>query len=92
MEDRLKRLDWLTHEEAQMAIAENLRATRAVDERVKGVTEQVLAVDYRVANVNDKITEGIYGTQIAFSLEKGLTRTAQMARKRGKLWNKRPTM
>ncbi len=92
MEDGLKRLDWLTQEEARMAIAENLRATHAVDERVKGVTEQVLAVDDRVANVNDKVTEGIHGTRIVFSLEKGLTRTAQMARKQGQLSNKWPTM
>jgi len=75
MEDALKRLDKLTHEEARMAIAENLRATRAVDERVRGVTEQVLVVDDRVAgvddrvagvddrlaNVNDKVTEVIHG-------------------------------
>ena len=64
----LKRLDKLTHEEARMAIAENLRATHAVDERVRGVTEQVLAVDDRVAgvddrlaNVNDKVEEVIHG-------------------------------
>ena len=68
MEDALKRLDKLTHEEARMAIAENLRATHAVDERVRGVTEQVLAVDDRVAgvddrlaNVNDKVEEVIRG-------------------------------
>jgi hypothetical protein len=75
MEDALKRLDKLTHEEARMAIAENLRATHAVDERVRGVTEQVLAVDDRVAgvddrlatvydrvaNVDDKVTEVVYG-------------------------------
>ena len=82
MEDALKRLDKLTHEEARMAIAENLRATHAVDERVRGVTEQVLAVDDRVArvddrvagvddrlaNVNDKVAEVIHGVQIIFSL------------------------
>jgi hypothetical protein len=75
MEDALKRLDKLTHEEARMAIAENLRATHAVDERVRGVTEQMLSVDDRVAgvddrlanvddrvaNVNDKVTEVIHG-------------------------------
>ena len=47
MEDALKRLDVLTQEEARMAIAENLRATHAVDDRV--------------ADVNDKITEVIRG-------------------------------
>ena len=61
MEDALKRLDKLTHEEARMTIAENLRATHAVDERVKGVTEQVQAVDDRVANVDGKVTEVIHG-------------------------------
>ncbi|KAF8486721.1 hypothetical protein F5888DRAFT_164352 [Russula emetica] len=38
-----------------MMIAENLRATHAVDERVRGVTEQVLAVDDRVAGVDDRL-------------------------------------
>ena len=55
MEDALKRLDKLTHEEARMAIAENLRTTHTVDERVRGVTEQVLAVDNRVAGVDDRL-------------------------------------
>ena len=53
MEDALKRLDKLTHEEARMAIAENLRATHAVDERVR-------EVDHRVAEV-------IHGVKIIFS-------------------------
>jgi hypothetical protein len=54
MEDALKKLDRLTQEEAQMTIAENLRATHAVDERVRGVAEGVLSVD-------DKVTEVIRG-------------------------------
>src|SRR6266566_2083887 len=45
MEDALKKLDRLTQEEARMIIAENLRATHAVDERVRGVTERVLSVE-----------------------------------------------
>jgi hypothetical protein len=80
MEDALKRLDKLTHEEARMAIAESLRATHAVYERVKGVTEQVLAVDGRVAGVddrlacvNDKVAEVIHGVQIIFSPKNCLT-------------------
>ena len=52
VEDALKRLDRLTHEEARMAIAENLRATHAVDDRV--------------ANVNDKVAEVICGVYIIF--------------------------
>ena len=73
LEDALKNLDKLTQEEARMMIAENLRATHAVDERVRGVTEQVLAVDDRVANVNDRVTEVIHGVKIIFSPEKRLT-------------------
>jgi hypothetical protein len=44
MEDALKRLDKLTQEEARMAIAENLRATLAVDERVASVDNKVAEV------------------------------------------------
>ena len=51
MEDALKNLDRLTQEEARMMIAENLRATHAVDERVRGVAERVLSVDDKVAEV-----------------------------------------
>jgi hypothetical protein len=66
MEDALNKLDKLTQEEARMAIAENLKATHVVDERVRGVTERVLVVDDRVANVNDKVSEVIHGEQIVF--------------------------
>jgi hypothetical protein len=44
MEDALKRLDKLTQEEARMAIAENLRATLAVDERVASIDNKVAEV------------------------------------------------
>jgi hypothetical protein len=60
MEDALKRLDKLTHEEARMATAEVLRATHVIDERVH-------AVDDRVASVDDKVAEVINGAQIIFS-------------------------
>ena len=66
MEDALKKLDSLTQEEARMMNAENLRATHAVDERVRGVTERVVSVDDRVADVNDKVDEVIHGVQIIF--------------------------
>ena len=48
MEDALKRLDKLTHEEAWMGIAQNLKATHAMGERVVGV-------------VNDRAAEAIHG-------------------------------
>ena len=54
MEDALKKLDRLTQEEAWMTIAENLRATHAVDERVERVLD-------RVGNVDDKVAEVICG-------------------------------
>ena len=52
MEDALKRLDRLTQEEAQMAAAENLKATHAVDKRLQGVADTVIAMDKRVADVD----------------------------------------
>jgi hypothetical protein len=44
IEDALKRLDKLTQEEARMAIAENLRVTHAVNERVASVDNKVAEV------------------------------------------------
>src|SRR5713101_1402170 len=55
MEDALKNLDKLTHEEARMAVAQNLKATHNVDERVRGVANTVVAVDNRVAGVDDRV-------------------------------------
>ena len=67
LEDALKRLDNLTQEEARMAAFEVLRATHIIDERVRGVSKQVLVVDDRVASVDDKVAEIIDGAQIIFS-------------------------
>ncbi len=55
LDDALKKLDKLTVEEARMAIAENLKATHNVDERVRGVANTVVAVDNRVAGVDDRV-------------------------------------
>ena len=55
IEDALKRLDKLTHEEAWMGIAQNLRATHTVGESVRGVADKVVAVDDRVAGVDDRV-------------------------------------
>jgi hypothetical protein len=55
MEDALKRLDKLTHEEAWMGIAQNLKATHTVGESVRGVVDKVVAIDNRVASVGDKV-------------------------------------
>ena len=55
IEDALKKLDKLTQEEARMAAAQNLKATHAVDERVKGVADAVVIMDNRVAGVDDRV-------------------------------------
>jgi archaellum component FlaC len=55
MDDALKRLDKLTQEEARMAVAQNLKATQAVDERVRGVANTAVAIDNRVAGVDDRV-------------------------------------
>ena len=67
LEDALKRLDKLTHEQAQMASAEVQKATDAIDETAGEVTEQVLAADDRVASADDKIADVINGAQIVSS-------------------------
>jgi len=56
LENALKRLDKLTHDEARTAIAQNLKATHTVDERVRGVAAGVAGVDDRVARVGDTVT------------------------------------
>ena len=56
MEDALKKLDKLTQEEVGMAVAQNLRATQVVDERVRGVATTVVAIDDRVAGVDDHVS------------------------------------
>ncbi len=56
MEDAFKRLDRLTDEEARMAVAQNLKATYNVDQRVMGVANTVAAVGDRVADVDDRVT------------------------------------
>jgi archaellum component FlaC len=57
VEDALKKLDKLTNEEARMAVAQNLKATHNVDERVRGVGNMVVAVDNRVAGVDDRVAK-----------------------------------
>ena len=59
MDDALKRLDKLTQEEARIAIAQNLKATHAVDDRLASVGDEVKAV-------NDKVSVVIGGTQTIF--------------------------
>ena len=71
MEDALTRLDKLTHEEARMAVAQNLKATHAVDDRVKGVVDKVLDVSDAVRGVDARVADGVKavidGAYTAFS-------------------------
>lgn len=55
MEDALKTFDKLIDEVARMATAGVLRATYDIDERMRGITNQVLVVDDRVAGVDDRV-------------------------------------
>ncbi|KAF8502052.1 hypothetical protein F5888DRAFT_1904491 [Russula emetica] len=55
LEDGLKRLDKLTHEEAWMGIAQNLKATHTVGESVRRVADQAAAIDNRVAGVGERV-------------------------------------
>jgi hypothetical protein len=57
VEDALKKLDKLTNEEARMAVAQNLKATHNIDERVRGVGDTVVAVDIRVAGLDDRVAK-----------------------------------
>ena len=59
LEDALKKLDKLTHEEARMATAQNLKATHTVDDRVK-------IVDAKVDSVGSGVKELIDGTPTIF--------------------------
>jgi hypothetical protein len=60
LEDALKRLDKLTHEEARMAIAQVLKATHSVRDDLRVVDDRVRVVDNKVAEVID-------GTQAIFT-------------------------
>ena len=55
IEDALKKLDKLTHEEAWMGIAQNLKATHTVGESLRGVADEVVAIDNRVAHVDNRL-------------------------------------
>jgi len=55
VEDALSRLDKLTREEFQAAIAQVLKVTHNVDKGVKNVGEKVDVVDARVIGVGAKV-------------------------------------
>jgi archaellum component FlaC len=55
IQDALKKLDTLTMEEARMAIAETLKVTNRVDDKVDKVDDTVNRVDDKVDKVDDKV-------------------------------------
>jgi len=55
IEDALKRLDKLTHEEAWMGIAQNLKATHTVGESVRRAVDEVVAIDNRITGVDERV-------------------------------------
>ena len=55
IEDALKRLDTLTMEEVRMAIAENLKVTNRVDDKIDKVDSKVDEVDGKVDKVDGKV-------------------------------------
>ena len=57
LEDALKKLDWLTQEEARMANAEVLRIAHNIRDQVKIVDGKVEGVDDKVDGVGDKVEE-----------------------------------
>ena len=57
IENALKRLDTLTHEEAWMGIAQNLRAMHIVGKDVRRVVDNVTSVGDRVTVVGDRLAE-----------------------------------
>ena len=73
LEEAMKRLDKLTHEQAQMATAEVQRATAAIDESLSGITEQVVAVNDSATIVDDKVAEVINGEQIIMHYQSSIT-------------------
>ena len=62
VENALKRLDKLTHEEARVMTAQNLKTVHTVGDSVGPVDDLVAIVDDRVLVIDDKVAEAISGT------------------------------
>ena len=67
IEDALKRLDRLTQEEARMASAQLLQIADGIDSEVREIANNVIVVDDRVKDVDDKLVEVIDGAQYVFN-------------------------
>jgi hypothetical protein len=51
IKDALKRLDWLTQEEARVAAAQVLKVANTVDERARRLIQDVSVVEDRVTRI-----------------------------------------
>jgi hypothetical protein len=73
IEDALKRLDKLTHEEARMATAQVLKATRNIDDRVRGVGEAEDQMRCLSSRANSGPSHVLIGNQLRENLRKWLS-------------------
>jgi len=55
IEDALKKLDRLTQEEAQMASAQLLKITNAINSEVREIADNVLVIGDLAADVDDRV-------------------------------------
>ncbi len=99
IEDALSRLDNLTREEFQAAIAQVLKVTHDVNERVKNVGKEVYVVDAKVDSVgakvdsvdatvkdiDDKVNVAVDGTLIIFATRKRCSKPVQLDGKVAKM-------
>ena len=61
IEDALKRLDRLTQEEARMSAAQVLKVANTVDDKVKGIADNMVSVDNRMAGIDDRMKDVNHG-------------------------------
>ena len=65
IEDSLERLDKLTQEEARMALAELLKVTHSVSDRVRGVDGKVENVHDGVHDVGNKVQSHLFSSTVS---------------------------
>ncbi len=61
VEDSLKRLDRLMHEEALMATAQVLNVAHSVDEKATNVNGKITGINDKVTGIDDKVEVVING-------------------------------
>src|SRR5216684_5952001 len=64
IKDALKRLDWLTQEEARMSAAQVLKVASTVDGRVRRLIQDVSAIEDRVTSIGYIVQATDYGTAV----------------------------